>query len=58
MLPGKQPITPSLSEIDANPRARSAKLRLGVRTSAPARRAIEESLLALTRLPQRNPKGR
>jgi 16S rRNA (cytosine1402-N4)-methyltransferase len=54
LLPGKQPITPSAPEIRANPRARSAKLRHGVRTSAKAR-PLEESLLALARLPPRRP---
>jgi 16S rRNA (cytosine1402-N4)-methyltransferase len=32
---GPQPRIPSAAEIDANPRARSAKLRAGVRTAAP-----------------------
>jgi 16S rRNA (cytosine1402-N4)-methyltransferase len=32
---GKQPITPSVAELSANPRARSAKLRIAERTSAP-----------------------
>jgi 16S rRNA (cytosine1402-N4)-methyltransferase len=33
---GPQPRLPSAAEIDANPRARSAKLRAGIRTAAPA----------------------
>lgn len=56
-LPGKQPTAPSASEIAANPRARSAKLRHGIRTRAAAR-DLDESLLALTRLPQRKIGGR
>jgi 16S rRNA (cytosine1402-N4)-methyltransferase len=50
-VPSGQPITPGESEREANPRSRSAKLRYGERTGAPARGADQE-LLALTRLPR------
>ena len=38
LLPRK-PILPEISEIETNPRARSAKLRVGIRTSAPVEEA-------------------
>jgi 16S rRNA (cytosine1402-N4)-methyltransferase len=56
-LQGKQPVLPSAQEIRANPRARSAKLRHGVRTSA-ASRGLDEKIMALARLPHRDLKGR
>ncbi|MCI5049836.1 MAG: 16S rRNA (cytosine(1402)-N(4))-methyltransferase RsmH [Rickettsiales bacterium] len=41
--PGKMPVLPSDEEIDNNPRARSAKLRVGVRTQHAIER-VEESV--------------
>jgi 16S rRNA (cytosine1402-N4)-methyltransferase len=46
-----QPIGPGERERLENPRSRSAKLRFGVRTDAPARGA-DADILELTRLPQ------
>jgi len=50
-VPSGQPITPTESEREANPRSRSAKLRYGERTGA-APRGADQELLALTRLPR------
>jgi 16S rRNA (cytosine1402-N4)-methyltransferase len=51
-VPRGQPIQPSDEEARANPRSRSAKLRFGVRTSAPAR-GRDETIEAFARLPAR-----
>jgi 16S rRNA (cytosine1402-N4)-methyltransferase len=49
-LIGKKPVAPSAEEIDENPRARSAKLRVAERTDAPA--GTDDPLAALlARLP-------
>jgi 16S rRNA (cytosine1402-N4)-methyltransferase len=53
----KQPVTPSRREIASNPRARSAKLRFGVRTSA-APQGIDGRLMAVAGLPKKPSKGR
>jgi 16S rRNA (cytosine1402-N4)-methyltransferase len=51
-VPRGQPIEASEAEISANPRSRSAKLRFGVRSSAPPR-GRDEAIEALARLPAR-----
>lgn len=55
-LSGKQPVTPSPREMAENPRARSAKLRHGVRTKEPPR-GIDARLMALATLPRTFAKG-
>jgi 16S rRNA (cytosine1402-N4)-methyltransferase len=52
VAPG-QPVGPGKAEVDDNPRARSAKLRYGERTAAPAR-GEDPEIMALTRPPTRS----
>ena len=52
-----QPIAPGAAELDANSRARSAKLRYGERTSAAAFEN-EAGLVALSQLPATRPRRR
>ena len=55
-VPRGQPIEPGEREVRANPRSRSAKLRFGLRTAAPAR-GPDERLTRLARLPARRGRG-
>ncbi len=55
--PGAQPIAPSEEEIRLNPRSRSARLRFGVRTDAPAR-GLDGAWSKLALLPAKPKKGR
>jgi 16S rRNA (cytosine1402-N4)-methyltransferase len=56
-VPKGQPIVPSADEIRHNPRARSAKLRFGIRNEA-APRQLDVALSKLILLPQHDAKGR
>ncbi len=50
LVPRGQPVAPEPSEVEANPRSRSAKLRFGLRTTHAAR-PLDADLLKLASLP-------